>query len=133
MANTYLIDIGLNDSTQDIARKCNANFRRLSSDQSKQSRAGMRQEAVRTDEAIAGAEARVDAALSGAVGEINAAVSEGLQAIEEKMSELMQDLIPDVGTWLYADYDPNAKYPTTTWERVSDPKSINAPLWHRTA
>lgn len=115
MANTYLIDIGLNDSTQDIARKCNANFRRLSSDQSKQNKAGLRQVSVYTDSELSSINDHL-INLDNTINDFNDVIDD----INNNISEIMESMIPDVGTWMFAEFDPNDKYPDTTWEQVAD-------------
>lgn len=138
MANSYLIDLGINDSLQDVVRKCNANFRQVS----KQGKSSVRQEATRSDQM-----------LEGAVGSIEAAVDKGLQEIDAKMEhfeteveemlkeardkvdamieEIKADTTPPVGTWIHCDYDPNDEWPDTEWDNESDITQNGIPLWHR--
>ena len=109
MANTYLIEIGINDTLPDVVRKCNSNFRSLSANQTQHTKQGIRREAN-----------RADAMLDGAVGEINNAVDEGLKKIEKQMAELKKELAPPLGTWLHCDYDPNEQWPGTTWVQYDE-------------
>lgn len=160
MANSYLIEIGINDSTQDIVRKCNSNFRRLAMDQLKQSRASVRQESSRTDAELEKVVENVNAALSGAIEEINQAIQDGLDTIEEKFNKKIEDMYPPIGTYIHCTYDPNIKYPGTIWiqdnqatilmssgssytpgtvnnltslsDSQEDVKVLSVPLWHRT-
>ena len=52
MAQQYLVDIGMHDSLDDIIRKCNHNFRTMSSSQRRQSRAELRTGLDDLDETI---------------------------------------------------------------------------------
>ena len=52
MAQQYLVDIGMHDSLDDIIRKCNHNFRTMSSSQKRQSRNELRTGINDLDEAI---------------------------------------------------------------------------------
>lgn len=81
MAQSTLIDIGINDDLVNVIRKCNDNFRRLAMNQSKRSDGKVRIE-----------QKRADAALDGAVGEINAALQEALTTIENKFIEVNNKL-----------------------------------------
>lgn len=113
MANTYIIEIGLNDSLQDVIRKCNQNFRQVLSSQQKQSRTEIRQEGIKT-------EAKSEAMINSAIKEINETVEAGLQLIESKLTQMRADLVPPIGTWIYCDYDPNVIYQDTTWEKAEE-------------
>lgn len=52
MGNASIIEIGMNDSLEDVIRKCNANFKRVSFDQSKNTKSRIQMESDETDEAI---------------------------------------------------------------------------------
>lgn len=91
MANSFLIELGINDSLADVVRKCNNNFKRISSDQSRIAKQSVRQEASRTDEALKSEADRIDKALAGAIGEINQAIANGLKTIDDKVSEIEFD------------------------------------------
>lgn len=95
MPNSYLIDIGLNDSTQDIVRKCNSNFRRLASDQRTLGRSDVRREGERTDAAINGAVAEINIALEQAINTLNVTIKDAEDRLDEKIKEinrLLQEL-----------------------------------------
>lgn len=126
MANSILAEIGLNDTIQDIVRKCNSNFKRLALNQSKQSRSDIRQESSRTDSAINDAEARLNAALAGAIGEINA-------ALESAITSIQNNLVPPTGTYIISDYDPGNQYPNTEWKKITPAPLDNIDIWHRIA
>lgn len=127
MANSYLIDLGISDSLQDVVRKCNQNFRHLASDQSRQNKTGIRQESVRVDNVI-----------KSATSEINAAVKDGLDQIRNEVTQLIKEAqletIPPIGTYIICDYDPNEKWDNTVWEQIEqiDETPIILPMWYRT-
>lgn len=125
MANSILIEIGLNDTIQDIIRKCNSNFKRLSLNQSKQNQADIRQESSRTNSAINNAEVRLNAALDGAIGEINATLDSAIITIQN-------NLTPLIGTYIMSDANPSNQYPGTTWEKVTPAPIQNINTWKRT-
>lgn len=127
MANSYLIDLGINDSLQDVVRKCNANFRQVS----KQGKSDVRQEATRSDQMLEGAVGSIEAAVDKGMQEIDAKI-EDLEAetdkliddarkqIEEMLGDLTKEIVPSIGTWMFCDYDPNEKWPGTEWEQISE-------------
>lgn len=117
MANSYLIDLGINDSTADIVRKCNQNFRRLAMDQRKQAQQDVRHEATRADSVVAGAVGEINTALANAKKELEEALK---KAKEELTTKIIEETTPDVGTWIFCEYDPNTKWPGTKWEKVAE-------------
>lgn len=88
MANSYLIDIGLNDSIQDVIRKCNKNFRKLSSDQSKNSRDSVRREADRADQNLDNAMEEINVVLENAIEQINILVDQKMEELNGKIDEI---------------------------------------------
>lgn len=103
MSNSYLIDIGLNDSTQDIVRKCNSNFRRLASDQRTLGRSDVRREGERTDAAINGAVTEINVALEQAINELNVAINEAEDRINitiKNAEDRLDDKIDEINKLL---------------------------------
>lgn len=132
MANTYLIELGINDSTQDIVRKCNQNFRTISANQVQNTKQGIRRES-----------SRVDAVLDGAIGSINDAVNAGTHKLDTETKRLLQDVRREleaakadiidsvtmpIGIWIHCDFDPNEKYPGTEWQQTTSEVPYQ---WHR--
>lgn len=148
MANIYLIELGMNDTLPEIVRKVNDNFRRLSANQSWQSKSEVRQEASRTDNAIAGILGEVNVAIANGLREIDTKVEQAIsqsmdkietqlakdiekykKELEEKFNELASQAgVPEVGTYIMCDYDPNNQWPGTVWTRLSN---IEIPTWKR--
>lgn len=152
MANTIIVELGINDTLQDVIRKVNSNFKRMSTSQSRQTQSEIRQEASRTDNAIAGV-----------LGEVRAEIANGLQQIDNKVEQTINDKLdrvetkleklteeyeerlqdkfdelekelkkstaPAVGTYIMCDYDPNKQWPGTVWTKLSDITEI--PTWKR--
>ena len=114
MANSYLIEIGMNDTTADIVRKCNANFRQLS----RTNNANLKHESTRTDKVI-----------DGAVGSVRDAVDHGIDDLRQETQRLIEELkeqikninaAPPIHTYIWANYDPNKQWPGTTWEQIAE-------------
>lgn len=158
MANTYLVDLGYNDTLQDVIRKVNSNFRRLSSNNAQQMQSGIRQEAERTDNVIAGVIGEVNAAVANGLAEIDSKVDESVdtavkkaenkitsiiddnlgklddkfEELEAKLEEKITELsIPPIGTCIICNYDPNVQWPGSTWIEVDDIYAIEAKAWRR--
>lgn len=149
MAETLIIEIGINDSLQDVIRKCNNNFRRVSVNQSQNTNSKIRIESSRTD-----------AAIEGAIGEINTAIDEAKKDLDKKAEQLSKDIedkltaaeeqlkkdleakakeieiktIPPINTCIIASYNPNTQWPGTTWVQVSTNIEMDSALllWRRT-
>lgn len=125
-----ILEIGPNDDLIEVIRKCNYNFRHYIQTQESDDGSIVRvQDDV--DEVKKTIAEQVDKILT-LIKETAKAQDSKISNLEKKITNIQNELVPDVGSWIFADYDPNSKYPGTTWEHVNDPKSINAPLWHRT-
>ncbi len=95
MANSYLIDLGINDPTQDIVRKCNSNFRRLYKDLNDLSNYSVRREKDRAEQALDDAVTAINTALQNAITAINnhiAQVKQDLDARIDYAEQLIQQL-----------------------------------------
>lgn len=101
MANTYIIELNSNDSLIDVIRKVNQNLKLLSANQTRQTKASIRQESSRLDLVVA--ETIIE-----------------LDKLKQELKEAKSSLIPDIGTYIFSTSDPNEKWPETVWERIAD-------------
>lgn len=92
MANSYLIDLGLNDSTTDIVRKCNANFRQISRDLSSDTKGSVRREQERADDALDGAVTVINNTIEQVITEINNYVENVKSDLEDTIDDLKKKL-----------------------------------------
>lgn len=150
MPTSALVYINVNDTSQDIARKCNYNFRRLDSSQSQQNKSDMRREAERADKALEETKDQLtDDIESGLAslkddmqGDINKlkdsiksdidnlkadmnslkeSIEESLKkAIDELEQKINQSPAPPVGTYIYCTYTPSVIYPGTSWRQIAE-------------
>lgn len=96
MSNKYLIDIGMNDSLQDVIRKSNRNFRMISSDQTRQGRSELRTEIGNVDDALAAeAEARsqADFRIDEAIDDIRDQISHIDPSVDSLTDEEIDEII----------------------------------------
>lgn len=92
MANTYLIDLGMNDSVADIVRKCNQNFRRITSDQSNNMKGSVRREQERSDAALSGAVDTINDTIDNAVSELDKAIKDKTEELDRMIEDLKKKL-----------------------------------------
>lgn len=95
MANTYLIDLGINDSLPDVVRKCNQNFRNISANQDR----NLKQESNRTGTQIDNLSNEIRIELKNAIDQINATTDQKIKELndliakaEQKIAELEEKL-----------------------------------------
>ncbi len=81
MANSYLIDLGINDTTADIVRKCNQNFRRISLDQQAHMKGNVRREQERSE-----------GALDSAVGMLNDSINDAVTELDQYVTDTKDEL-----------------------------------------
>lgn len=120
MARMTLIDINANDELPAVIRKCNDNFRRMSSQQSMDTDLSVRLEGERSDAALADAMAGVAAALSEMRTWVEQAI-EGLRTwVVAEIAKMTQPKMfaPPVGTYLYCEQDPAVTWSGTVWEKL---------------
>lgn len=131
--NTYIIDLNINDTLQDVIRKSNANFRKIVSDSSNDTSSSIRRESTSTD-------SKIERAIDNAIGEINVAIENGLNKIDAKFEALLEeankkiddiDTTPPVGTYIMCDYAPSTQWSGTTWNKVTTEENISLPIWKR--
>lgn len=113
MANSYLLEIGMNDSQQDVIRKCNNNFKLLALSQTKQNRSEVRQESVRTD-------VKIDTVVKAFTDTLESTVKQMNQLFTEKVEEAVQKSYPPIGSYIYCDFDPNVTYNNTHWDQIDE-------------
>lgn len=83
MANTYLIDLGINDTLPDVVRKCNQNFRTITSNQNR----NLKQESTRTGQQIDNITNEVRIELKNAIDTINAVTAQKVQELNDLIAE----------------------------------------------
>lgn len=125
-----LLDINVSDSTQDIARKANDNFRRISGNMSKLITQIENEASGSVQQAVSGAVGEINTVVSNAKAEIQKAIDDANSAIDVKI----EMALPPVNSYLIADADPTSHYKGTTWAKQSSWTSgtITSNLWKRT-
>lgn len=121
MARMILIDINANDELPAVIRKCNDNFRRMSSQQSRDTDLSVRLEGERSDAALAEAMAGMAAALSEMRTWVEQAI-EGLRTwVVAEIAKMTQPKLfaPPVGTYLHCEQNPSATWSGTVWTQVA--------------
>lgn len=98
MESINLVDIGPNDDLSEVIRKCNYNFKQANKTQ------------------ISGTISSTVA--SDSIGSLRRYIDQKIEDINSKISNI--DVAPPKGTYIYADYDPNEKWPGTTWNKVDE-------------
>lgn len=126
MSEICIVQIGMNDSLQDTIRKCNENFKRVSSNQRRESSADVRKEASRADAALAGAVDEINNALAIAVQQINQTLEQAKEELDKKYEDLSKLIAPPVGTYMSCTVDPSTYWKSTTWERIAEGNFIIA-------
>lgn len=126
--NVSTVEINLNDDLQEVIRKSNHNTTALSKAVSAPTEASASYDYI--DEVRINFAKQIDTILN-TIGEFRSWVQQELFVIDQKIQAVEAKTIPLVGTWIYADYDPNVKYMGTEWEE-KDCDIEGARLWHRT-
>lgn len=156
MANSYIIDLGSNDSLQEVVRKANANFKTLYT-RSKQNQSSIKSSSSMVDSSVSNGVGEVNSAVTNGVNRINTAVSEavdnGVASINRRLSEAEQNYasnlhtiydnlvtelaqkakeitVPPVGTIIICEYNPNEEWPSSIWEQIYI-ENIELNTWKR--
>lgn len=125
-----IVEIGINDDLREIIRKCNYNFGQYMRTQGDDGSS-----IVTAQDDITGVKEELASQVEKIIRIIDEKASiqdRKIRELDDEVSRLRSEIVPDVGSWIYYDNDPNDKYPGTVWERVQQTMSV-APLWHRTA
>lgn len=113
-----IVEIWVNDDLREVIRKCNYNFRQYMRTQSDDgsSIVTAQDDIADVKEELA---RQVDKIIK-IIDEKTSIQDKKISELESKISDVKIDIVPNVGTWLYADYDPNSKWPGTKWEKVAE-------------
>ena len=129
MARHTLIEINMNDELPNVIRKCNDNFRRVSSQQSRSTDTAIMNESERSDEALADAVQSVNEAISGLSDKIDQLSEETEKAIADLRAWVSDEIAkatrpesfaPPIGCYLFSETNPEITWPGTKWERQQE-------------
>lgn len=110
-----IVEIGHNDDLFETIRKCNYNFKQYSNSQSS---AYISLEDVSSD--VDDVKARLAEQIEKLLTLIDEKTEAQNEKIEDVRKKLEENMIPDIGTYMFATYNPNTKWPSTKWEQVAD-------------
>lgn len=124
MKSTDIVELSGNDGWQFAVRKINENFKRLYS-------CLINDTTIKTNvvgdslrQEIADAEARLHQIVEDAKDELEEVIEATEKRFDQEIKNVRDATIPPVGTYIYATYNPNEKWTTTTWERVGEGKFL---------
>lgn len=109
MRSTNIVSLSDNDGWQLAAKKINENFKNLYAVLSTDSNTQNIVTNVSVDNRISDTEAKTDRWLK-----------DFRNDIDTLLEEFKKEMAPAVGSFLYAKYDPNTKWPDTKWTQVDE-------------
>ena len=116
-----IAELSGNDGWQIAARKINQNFNSLYKALTVN---GNDNEDVigRIEQMLGDAEARIDKKITDAIESINGTIADA----RDEFNELLKKAVPQIGTYLFSETDPNTIWPNTEWTKIAEGTYLTA-------